>query len=214
LFRIICLAILEIVEKGGILGDITKNFSFYEFKPKNEPKSWKPNSYYQKMLITTLAKNLQIIRNKLPSGSYMKVTSGVRLLSDYERLKAAGYRPSKTSDHNCGVAIKLKPDTFKFKKFGETYNFSVGAADIVSVGMSVWDLFKLSFRLTKESMCDFGQIIYEKIPGTEIEWIHYGNSLKHFFSSHIIKMISRQKFLKSLDGGKTYEIIDNINKRI
>jgi len=193
------------------LGDITKNLSFYEFKPKNSPKAWVPNSIYQKMMIINLAENLQIVRDKMPTGSYMKVTSGVRLLSDYSRLKSAGYNPSETSDHNCGVSIPLRKDTDKFKKFGETYNFSIGAADIVPIGMSVLDLFKLSFRLIKEGMCNFGQVIYESNPKNGSEWIHYGNDPADFFSKKIVKLINRQKFLQSLDGGKTYTVVTNIN---
>ena len=140
----------------------------------------------------------------------MKVTSGVRVLSDYERLILAGYKPSKTSDHNCGVSIPLEPGTKKFKKFGETYNFAVGASDIFPVGMGVWDLFKLSFRLTKEGMCDFGQIIYEKNPEDGKEWVHYGGSLKELFTEEVIKMINRHKFMKSIDGGRSYSIVNNI----
>ena len=173
------------------MGDITKNFSFYEYRPKGQPKSWKPSSLYQKTLITNLAENQQVIRNELPSGAYMKITSGVRTLADYDRLINAGYNPSKTSDHNCGVSIPLKPD-------------------VVSPGMSIWDLFKLSFRLTKEGMCDFGQIIYEKNPANGSEWIHYGNSLKSLFSEQIVEMIGRQKFMQSLDGGRTYSIVNSI----
>lgn len=192
------------------MGDITKNFSFYEFRPKGQPKTWKPNSFYQKILLENLAKNLQVIRNHTPEGSYMKITSGVRLLSDYERLRNKGYYPSKTSDHNCGVSIKLDKGSHKFKKFGETYNFSIGAADVVPVNLKVWDLFKLSFRLTKESMCDFGQIIYERNPLNGSEWVHYGNSLKPFFNKKIIDLIAKIQFMKSIDGGKSYSIVNSI----
>ena len=192
------------------MSDLTKNFSFSEFRPKNSPSTWTPNSIYQKMLIVNLAENLQIVRDKMPTGSYMKITSGVRLLSDYDRLRASGYNPSKTSDHNCGVSIPLINGTKKFKKFGETYNFAIGAADIVSIGMSTWDLFKLSFRLTKEGVCNFGQIIYEKNPTNGSEWVHYGNNLENFYSKKIIDMIGRQKFMKSIDGGTSYSIVNSI----
>ena len=192
------------------MGDITQNFSFYEFRPNGQPSSWKPNSEYQRMLIIELAKNLQVVRSAMPSGAFMRVTSGVRLLNDYKRLITAGYRPSKTSDHNCGIAVPLDPSKSKFKKYGETYNFAVGASDVVPNGMSVWDLFKLSFRLVKESMCNFGQVIYEKNPSDGSEWVHYGNALEPFFSDKIIKMIGRQRFRKSTDGGITYSIVNNI----
>ena len=108
---------------------ITKNFSFYEFRPKGRPKSWMPTSEFQKRLIVNLAKNLQTVRTALPNGSWIQITSGVRSASDYTRLIKAGYRPSKTSDHNFGNAVQLNTNTAKYKKFGPTYNFSVGAAD-------------------------------------------------------------------------------------
>ena len=191
------------------MGNITKNFSYNEFKPKLADNSWLPNGEYQKLLIDTLAKNLQIIRNNVPKGVTMKITSGVRTLSDYYRLVEAGYNPSKTSDHYCGTSVPLKPDDKKYKKFGETYNFAVGAGDIVSTGMKIWDLFKLSYRLVKEGMCDFGQVIYEKNNNGK-EWIHYGNSLKGLFSKTIIDFIARDKFMKSIDGGKTYTVVNSI----
>lgn len=192
------------------MGDITPNFSYYEFRPKGQPTSWAPNSEYQKILIDKLALNLQIVKSEMPKNSYMKITSGVRLLSDYNRLIDSGYKPSKTSDHNFGVSIPLEKGDKKILKFGETYNFAVGASDIVPVGMKVWDLFKLSFRLIKEQMCDFGQVIYEKNPKNGSEWIHYGNNPSDFFSKEIIKLIDRKKFLQSTDGGNSYSIINNI----
>jgi hypothetical protein len=192
------------------MGDITKNFSYYEFGPKGSPKAWIPTSQYQKILLDSLANNLQVIRSEIPEGSYMRITSGVRTLSDYNRLKNQGYRPSKTSDHNCGVSIPLASHTNKFKIFGETYNFAVGAADIQPIGISTKELFNLSVRLTQGGKCDFGQIIYEYDPSSKQEWIHYGGSLKELFSEIIIDMINRDKFLKSVDGGRTYQIATSV----
>jgi len=191
------------------LGTITTNFSYHEFRPKLADRSWVPNGEYHKLLLDTLAKNLQVVRSNMPFRAYMNVSSGVRTMGDFYRLTEAGYRPSTTSDHYCGTAVMLTPDDKKYKKFGDTYNFAVGAADIVPVNMEVWDLFKLSYRLVKEGMCDFGQIIYEKSDDGK-EWIHYGNSLKDLFSKTIIDFIARDKFMQSIDGGKTYTVVNSI----
>jgi len=193
------------------LGDITDNFSYYEFRPKGKPKTWKPGSEYRKLLLKNLATNLQVVRSKMPKGSWMVVTSGVRMGSDYSRLKKAGYNPSKTSDHYAGAAIPLHPSHYKYKKFGETYNFAVGAADIVPRNMSVWDLFAMAVRLNKEGLCDFGQIIYEKTPNKNPrkvkEWVHFGGSLDGLFTDKVIRLISRTKYMKTTNGGKNYSVV-------
>jgi len=191
------------------MGDITKNFSYSEFRPKKATKSWMPTSEYQKLLIDELAENLQVVRSEMPSG-YMKITSGVRDKNDYERLKRLGYNPSRTSDHNCGLAIELPKHDRKYKKFGDTYNFAVGAADVVPVGMSAKELFNLSVKLVQGGKCNFGQVIYEKDPNSGAEWVHYGNSLKDLFAPQIIDMINRTQFMKTTDGGRTYSVSTSV----
>jgi len=190
------------------MGDMTKNFSFYEFRPKNTKRTWQPSSEYRKMLLKELVTNLQVVRSKMPKGAYMKVTSGVRTKADYDRLIKQGYHPSKTSDHNFGSAIPLSPSSAKAKKYGLVYIFSVGAADIVPVGMSVWDLFKLAVQLTKAGRCRFGQVIYEK--SGEKEWVHFGVDPVAIFSPEVVKFMSRTKFMKSLDGGKSYSVVKKV----
>ena len=191
------------------MGDITPNFSFYEFRPYGKIKSWVPDNDYQEFLLRMLADNLQIIRNNFPIGAFMKVTSGVRTLDDFERLIRAGYTPSSTSDHYCGTAVKTI-NHVKRKKFGDTYNFAVGAADIEPVGITAKQLFNLSFRLVKEQMCDFGQVIYEKDPARGKEWVHYGNSLKRILSKEMISRIGRIQFMQSIDGGRSYTEVTSI----
>ena len=192
------------------MGDITRNFSYYEFRPYNAPKSWTPTSEYQKLLIDGLANNLQVVRSEMPPRCWMRITNSVRTLPDYTRLKNKGYNPSKTSDHNCGVSIPLAKHTRKYKIFGDTYNFAVGAADGQSVGMSIKDLFNLSVKLTQGGKCDFGQVIYEYDPNKGNEWVHYGGSLKGLFKDPIIDMINRTQFMKSVDGGRNYEICTSL----
>jgi len=183
---------------------VTNNFAFYEFRPSGSPKSWMPTSKYQKKMIVSLAKNLQIVRDKISKG-YMKITNGVRVEEDYNRLIKNGYKPSKTSDHYFGLAIPLTLNSYKYKKYGPTYNFTMGAVDIVPYGITVLNLFSIAINLCENDECDFGQIIYEKNPKTKAEWIHFGGSPKPFLSEEIINFLNRNKYLQSLDGGKTYK---------
>lgn len=185
---------------------ITKNFSFYEFRPKGRPKTWLPSNEYQKKLIVELAQNLQIVRTAMPRRTWMQITSGLRALADYDRLVRSGYRPSKTSDHNCGNAIRLSTGSRKFKKYGPTYNFSVGAADIVPRGFSAIGLFLLAKEMTEVKECNFGQVIYEKNPRNGAEWVHFGADPSFVFSDEIVEFISRTQFMQSLNGGRSYQI--------
>ena len=185
---------------------ITKNFSFYEFRPKGKSKIWMPPSAYQRRLIVNLAENLQIVRSAMPKKSYIQITSGVRSAEDYKRLVKAGYRPSKTSDHNCGNAVPLAVNSRKYKKYGPTYNFSTGAADCVSRGFLVGSLFILAKELVKSGKCTFGQVIYEENPKTKAKWVHFSVDPSFVFSKKTVAFINRIKFLQSLDGGKSYQI--------
>ena len=186
------------------MGDITNNFSYHEFRPHGADRQWTPNSQYQKLLVDMLAKQLQVVRSKMDLGSWMRVTSGVRTLLDYKRLKSLGYHPSETSDHNFGFAVPLSKTNRKYKKFGYTYNFSVGAADIVPVNMDAKDLFELAVELSEKGLCSFSQIIYEENPRTGSKWVHFGNSHK-LFRHNITMLINRTKYLQTMDGGYTYQ---------
>jgi len=185
---------------------ITKNFSFYEFRPKGKPKSWLPTNEFTKMLITNLTTNLQVVRSVLPKRCWMQITSGVRMPEDYKRLVKVGYKPSTTSDHNFGNSVPLKVNSRKYKKYGPTYSFSVGAADCVSHNLNVRDLFNIACELTKGNKCRFGQVIYEENPKTGAQWVHFGADPTYYFSEKIVQFIGRYPFLVSLDGGKSYQI--------
>jgi len=165
-----------------------------------------PNNRFTKGLIVNLATNLQIVRSALPRGSWIQITSGVRAPEDYRRLVKAGYRPSTTSDHNFGNAVKLTVNTNKYKKYGPTYNFSVGAADCVSHNLDVRNLFDIAKKLTEENKCRFGQVIYEENPNTGAKWVHFGADPSYYFSEEVVKFIGRLPFLVSLDGGKSYQL--------
>lgn len=187
---------------------ITKNFSYWEFGPNGCPKSWVPDNELQKIMIKNLAENLQTLRNEARSVTRkavsIRITSGIRTLADYHRLQGMGYHPSPTSDHFCGLAVPIVDSVSKREKYGETYNFSVGAGDCIAHGMSQWDFFKLAMRCHRESKAHFGQIIYERHGKTE--WVHISNPYEKYFSDWITNWLGRKPFLKSLDGGKTYKV--------
>lgn len=152
---------------------------------------------YQISLLKILAGEMQIVRNRLQefkSGSKpvsICVTSGVRTKEDYEKLLKKRYNPSKTSDHFCGYQINGNP--------------TLGAADIIVKNCSL--TMKRIALYIKELVLgydvNFGQVIYERNPATGAEWIHLGNDPELIFKSSIT--LSRNKFLMSLDNGKTFQ---------
>lgn len=188
---------------------ITKNFWFWEFRPKGTRKTWRPTSQYQEELIRNHAENLQIVRSGMPNNgkSSIQITSGVRAPRDFDRLVKLGYRPSTTSDHNYGYAVPLTKGTAKYKKYGPTYNFSIGATDCVPHGMKIEDFFGMAMTKTRAGLCHFGQVIYEYNPKTGTRWIHFGADPRPFFAPHLIHFLGRRQFLRSIDGGKTYQVV-------
>jgi len=179
----------------------TKDFSYHEFAPKGAGKTWMPDSEYQKILVDVLAENLQVLRNAF--GFPLRITSGVRTLDDYNRLKAAGYNPSETSDHNYGVAVPTSGE--KAKKFGPTYNFTAGAVDIVPIGSSVEHLFDVAVSITRAGKAHFGQVILEMSGKTQ--WVHLSNSYEYLFGKTTARFLGKAQFLTSDDGGKTYRTV-------
>lgn len=183
---------------------ITNNFSFWEFGPKGCNRRWMPDNEIQKRLITDLAKNLQVLRDKARRGTSIHISSGIRTVYDYYRLQGQGYHPSLTSDHLCGSAVRISSKSSKHAKFGETYNFATGAADCVVRGMSTADFADMAMREFRKGTVRFGQIIYEK--SKKSEWVHLSNAYENYFSPKIVVWLNKTPFLKSLDGGKTYQV--------
>ncbi len=182
------------------MGDITNNFSYYEFRPKGTPRTWKPEFKLQELMIIEMAENLQIVRNALPQT--MTINSGVRVPSDYNRLLLAGYYPSPTSDHFYANAVPIELTNTKRKLFGSYYSYSVGAAD-VKINGNYSDLFNLAIKLNIEEKVYFGQIILESSPRGSM-WIHFGNDPYKFFSAFMCPLITRTTYLTTTDGGKSY----------
>ena len=186
---------------------LSKNFDYWEFRPHRATKDWAPNSRYQKELLLNLVTNLQVVRSAMPKGAYMLITSGVRTMSDFIRLKDAGYNPSTTSDHFFGVPIPISENSRKYKTFGGMYSFSVGAADCVPIGMPADKFFNLAVDLTRNGECDFGQIILERNSSGTKEWIHFGGCANNFFSPIVTSMLNKSKYLMSANNGKTYVVV-------
>ena len=191
---------------------ITKNFSFWEFGPKGCDRRWTPDNEQQRHLIEDLAKNLQVLRDKARGSTSIHITSGIRTPADFYRLQGAGYHPSATSDHFCGVAVPIGHDNPKHAKFGDTYNLSVGAGDCHIVGMSTLAFAKMAMEEYRSSNVDFGQIIYERDPIRKCEWVHVSNAYRNYFSSRIVNWLDKTPFLQSLDGGKTYTVATGVQK--
>lgn len=185
------------MSRGSIMAvvKLTQNFSLSEFTNGTITP-------YQQSLLQLLANNLQKVRDYLQQfkkdpkkNVCIGISSGVRTQADYDRLLKKGYNPSKTSDHFCGLQLLGKP--------------TLGAADIyvTNCTLSYKEIAKKIIELNKNSLVDFGQIIYEYNPATKSEWIHLGNDWTKIFQDQgIIDAISktRKKYLMSLDNGKTY----------
>ena len=176
---------------------LTTNFTLEEFT-KTELTE------YQLQLVKLLANNLQIVRDNLQPFSKkgkqvsITITSGVRTQADYNRLLKQGYNPSKKSDHFCGVQTDGNP--------------TLGAADIVvnNCSISMKECARRIIEMTNEGIVNFGQVIYEYNPNTKKSWIHLSNDWKCIFKNNdyfspIEYFFKREKYLMSMDNGKTYK---------
>lgn len=174
---------------------LAKNFSLSEFAKADVTP-------YTLSLLKLLASQLQIIRNALQEYAIDKkkavtisVQSGVRVNGDYERLVKAGYNPSKTSDHFCGLQMLSKP--------------TLGAADfkVTNCSLKLYEVADLIMKMNKDGKLDVGQVIYEYNPKKKSDWIHIGNDWNRVFNAEFLKdfyKFTRKKYLMSLDNGKTY----------
>lgn len=156
---------------------------------------------YQANLIKVLAGQLEMVRYHLNMHPEFKrdknkdisisISSGIRTLEDYDRLKAKGYNPSKTSDHFCGN----KPGT-------------LGAADcsFSNLNIKLFDVFKFIARITNNGDVHFGQVLYESNPKTGSEWIHLSNDAQYLFKvPYLADSVTRKlKYGYSKDNGVTF----------
>lgn len=191
---------------------ITTNFQLKEFTDRSAELL----TPIQLFMLRNLCSTLECIRTFL-SAHYktdisIKVTGGIRLPSDINRLRKAGYNPSETSDHLFGNIVKLRSKP-KIKLFGKYYVYSVGAADVIPA-CSAEDAFNLMLpyfnRQTgevnlPEGTIKVGQMILEKKINT---WLHISNPPELIYSDQMIaSFFNRKHFLKSLDNGGSYVTI-------
>ena len=175
---------------------LTDNFALEEFTKEKVTD-------YQIGLLKVLATQLQKLRDSLQEERIdpkkpvtIGISSGVRTMADYERLKKKGYNPSKTSDHFCGLQLDGKP--------------CIGAADIYvkNCRLSYHDIAQRLILMDQDGVVNVGQVIWEKNPKTGSEWIHIGNDWTYIFEApEVIEAINktRRKYLYSPDNGETYK---------
>lgn len=165
----------------------------------------------QMFLLKSLCEDvLQPIRNFL--GCRIKVTNGLRTATDRERLKAAGYNVSETSDHDFGETVALSR-TSKIARFGGFYSYSVGAGDIIpacGAEAAYWKLRPYFDPVTGElnlpaQNINVGQLILEH---GKTYWIHASNPATLVYTNVFAqKFLKKSPFLISLDNGRTYQSV-------
>jgi hypothetical protein len=175
---------------------LSSNFWLSEFKnfPENPTK-------IEEYLLNNLVSNLQVVRTDIEQS--MDITDCYRDDKRFLELIKKGYNPSPTSDHFWNQPIELLERQYpkQFKKYGESYNFSVGASDVVTENArKVFEDIVSDKKYSKM----FGQVIFEKNGLTE--WIHFSNPITILYSEKIVEELDlyRDQFLMSLDGGKSY----------
>jgi hypothetical protein len=187
------------------MGDLTNNISYKELRPFGTPDTWKPAFPLQELMIRNLAKNIQIVIDRV--GGHVTFSSGVREASDYNRLVKEGYNPSPKSDHFCGNIVPVDPiqQPDNYKQFGPFYMFAVGAADTIPT-IIINDFFNAAVNLNKIGITNFGQVIHEKDPVKKTEWVHLSNNKSTFFSKDICNIDPKSPYLYTIDGGKSYNV--------
>ena len=186
---------------------LSKNFSLKEFTKLPEPSI----TPIQMFLLKSLCENiLQPIRDFL--GCKIKVTNGLRMGRDRDRLSAAGYNVSETSDHDFGDTVPLNR-TDKIARFGGFYSYSVGAGDIIpacGAEAAFWKMRPYFNPLTGEldlpaQNMKVGQLILEH---GKTYWIHASNPATLVYSEAFAqKFLKKSPFLISLDNGRTYQSV-------
>lgn len=178
---------------------LSNDFWLFEFENNGFPKN---PSNIEAYLLLCLVNSLQVLRNNIQK--VITVTDCYRDDKRYLELIKAGYNPSPTSDHFWNQPIELleRQHPKQFKKYGSSYNTSVGATDIVCEGVKEVFDHMCSERVIYSKL--FGQIIYEK-QGVK-EWLHLSNNPSVLYSGEAISELGleRDKWLMSVDGGKNY----------
>jgi uncharacterized protein (TIGR02145 family) len=164
----------EHIEEDGYAdkSQLTKNFKLEEFLIRNGYPSIPVADLNQRTFdqIQIMANMLQVIRDEI--GKPIKITSGVRMQEDYDRLLRKGDKPSETSDHYYGNIIPYAKESKAYKKYGANYALAVGAVDIVCLGMDTIELYNSILKMRYDGKIKTGQLLLEK-DGTF--WVHIAN---------------------------------------
>jgi len=187
---------------------ITDNFSLDEFT--NNDKSIIVNDVMMFMIKSLCENVLEPLRNFW--GCKVKINSGIRTEKQNSILIKNGYNPSDKSDHFYGASVKTKTEKTR-RRYGDTYNFSVGAVDIMPVcggfALAAFDktrqLFQPQYNMINlpGGAIKIGQFILEK--GNSY-WIHVSNHPSIIYSNKFVSsFLEKKPFLISLDNGKTYK---------
>jgi len=186
---------------------LSKNFSLKEFTKLPEQQL----TPVQRFMLKSICEDvLQPIRDFL--GCKIKVTSGLRTGRDRDRLRAAGYNVSETSDHDYGDTVPLNR-TDKIARFGGYYSYSVGAADIMpacGAEAAFWKMRQYFNPVTgelnlPEQRVKVSQLILEH---GRTYWIHVSNPTTLIYSEAFAqKFLKKNPFLISLDNGASYQSV-------
>ena len=186
---------------------LSANFDHLEFTKT----PWEKLDQRTQIELQAMANLLQEIRTAV--GKPITISSGVRGLADYERLKSQGLNPSVTSDHYYGNQIPCTKGTAAFKKYGVTYNLALGAADILCKSMNVVDFYNFIAKMRYDGKIKTGQLLLEK---NKTMWVHIANFMDPFLSP-------KEKELRgdwslsgmgySLNNGKTWTKLNQSKKQ-
>ena len=191
---------------------ITPHFLLSEFVPRGNVTL----TGIQYFMLHNLCNNLEVIRDFLSKEFgrtiSIKINNGVRMPSDNNRLRNAGFNPSETSDHLFGNMIKLRRPG-NIKKFGLYYTYSVGAADIDPAcgALEAWEAIKPYFTRKTGIVTlpgqhiKIGQMILEK---RNSHWIHISNPPELIYSPEMVAaFLKRVHFLQSNNNGRSCETV-------
>lgn len=140
----------------------------------------------------------------------LNVTSGMRTLDDFYRIKSQGYCPSPKSDHFFSRCVPVVDEGVR-ERFGEYFSFAVGAADVVPGGVKTEEAFEciIDGLRSQRFKIKFGQIIHEF--GRYSGWIHLSNPKGLVYSTNAIESLGFEGdgvVKASPDSGKSYYVVN------
>lgn len=185
------------------MGNITKNFSFSDFRPKGSGEDWTPQSEYQRTLITKIAESIETVMSSLPRGVRVEIAKGVvtpsqnNIESDYE--------------HFYGVSAQTPKHLIS--SFGEVYQMSQGAVNIHIKGMKTTDAYQKFVEANVRCRSKFGTIVLHWKYEDRKPWIHLTNDCHDIYGPFIGTMLNKPKYTYTKDGGETFHEYGHDNRK-